>query len=59
MLFFHPLLYECLVTKMLFRLPLHYACEKGNYDVAVALISQIEQMEKQQSLISRDNKGIM
>ena len=59
MLFFHPLLYEYIETKILFRLPLHYACEKGNYDVAVALISQIEQMEKHQSLISKDNKGIM
>ena len=40
------------------RIPLHYACENGYYDVTEALIKTIEKMEETQCLISKDAKGI-
>ena len=40
------------------RIPLHYACENGYYDVTEALITNIENMKETQCLISKDAKGI-
>ena len=46
------------IFDILSRIPLHYACENGYYDVTEALIMTIEKMEETQCLISKDAKGI-
>ena len=40
------------------RIPLHYACENGYYDVTEALITTIEKMKETQCSNSKDAKGI-
>ena len=55
----YHLIHKYIFTLKTFRIPLHYACESGNYNVTEAIISQIEQMEDHQSLISKDDKGII